>query len=79
MHGDTPLTPSHPTLAATPCAPRFWRLPDPRPIYELHTPFRWLHFSDYHDEGNRWVMWYHGQDTGWKEESEGVMDIGTGR
>ncbi|CAM9855152.1 unnamed protein product [Ectocarpus fasciculatus] len=32
----------------------------------------------YHDEGNRWVMWYHGQDTEWNEEGEGVMDIGTG-
>ena len=24
-------------------------------------------------------MWYHGQDTAWGEEGEGVMDIGTGR
>eukprot|EP00904_Undaria_pinnatifida_P003951 jgi/Undpi1/13557/HiC_scaffold_8.g03216.m1 len=32
-----------------------------------------------HDEGSRWVMWYHGQDTAWGEEGEGVMDIGTGR
>ncbi|CAN0249835.1 unnamed protein product, partial [Hapterophycus canaliculatus] len=24
-------------------------------------------------------MWYHGQDTEWSEEGEGVMDIGTGR
>lgn len=24
-------------------------------------------------------MWYHGQDTEWAEEGEGVMDIGTGR
>lgn len=25
------------------------------------------------------MMWYHGQDTDWEEEGEGVMDIGTGR
>ena len=25
------------------------------------------------------MMWYHGQDTEWTEEGEGVMDIGTGR
>ena len=34
---------------------------------------------DLHDEGSRWVMWYHGQDTDWHKEAEGVMDVGTGR
>ncbi|CAM9465141.1 unnamed protein product [Ectocarpus sp. 4 AP-2014] len=32
----------------------------------------------YHDEGNRWVMWYHGQDTEWNKEGKGVMNVGTG-
>ncbi|CAM9775234.1 unnamed protein product [Ectocarpus sp. 8 AP-2014] len=32
----------------------------------------------YHDEGNRWVMWYHGQDNEWNKEGKGVMDVGTG-
>ncbi|CAM9208355.1 unnamed protein product [Phaeothamnion confervicola] len=30
-----------------------------------------------HDEGTRWVMWYHGRDDSFDEE--GVLNIGTGR
>lgn len=33
----------------------------------------------FHDEGERWVMWYHGQDQDWHADGEGIMDIGTGR
>ncbi|CAM9580893.1 unnamed protein product [Discosporangium mesarthrocarpum] len=32
-----------------------------------------------HDEGDRWVMWYHGQDADFHKNGEGVMNIGTGR
>jgi hypothetical protein len=31
-----------------------------------------------HDEGERWVMWYHGRDTAFDEKQEGIIDIGTG-
>ncbi|CAM9333272.1 unnamed protein product [Choristocarpus tenellus] len=32
-----------------------------------------------HDDGDKWVMWYHGQDKEFDKDRDGVMNIGTGR